>query len=123
MPRELSAVGRRQVGDEPQSCRRHVRRQARAARGEDLALRGRIRHSPVAQHHFGEDEGAGNRALTREHAARTHGRVRVERRLDRFRVNLGAADVDNPAAPADKIEPVTAPLDDIASVDEAVITS
>ena len=58
------------------------------------------------------------RANTR--LARTD-RMGVERRLDLFRVNLGSAHIDHSAAPADKIEPVAAPLHHVAGVDEAVL--
>ena len=93
----------------------------RRARQADFALGGLIRRLPVAQDHVGEDERARDRALAREHAACAHRRVFVERGLDLFRVHLGAADVDDPAAPADKIEPVPASLDHVAGVDETVL--
>ena len=74
----------------------------------------------LAHHHFGGDERAGDRVLAREDAARADRRVGVERRLDLFGMNLGAADVDDPAAPADEDITIAAALDHVAAVDEAL---
>ena len=115
--RRSSACRRRTAASTGTMCGARLR----AAGGEDFALQSRMRHALVAQHHVGEDERARDRILAREHAARADRLMRVERRLDLFRVNLGAADIDDAAAPADKIEPVAAPLDHVAGVDEAVL--
>src|SRR5437867_1321859 len=45
----------------------------------------------------------------------------VDRRLDFLRVDLQAADVDEAAAPAEKVVPVAAAFHHVAGVDEAVV--
>src|SRR5271157_1018350 len=82
-----------------------------------------MRQSLVSQHDIGEDERARNRILARESSARVDCLMGVERRLDLFWVNLGAANIDDAAAPADKIEPVAAPLNHVAGIDEAVLAN
>ncbi len=69
----------------------------------------------------GDDESANDRVLSRVDPACAHRLMRIERRLHLFRMNLGAADIDDSAAPADKIQPVPALLDHVARVDEAVL--
>ena len=99
-----------------------MRGQARAARSEDFALPfGIMRQTLVSQQDIGEDERAHNRILARESSARADCLMGVERRLDLFWVNLGAADIDDAASPADKIEPIAAPLNHVAGVDEAIL--
>ena len=46
----------------------------------------------------------------------------VDRRLDFLRVHLQTADVDDAAAPADEMAALAPQLDDVAGVDEAVVT-
>src|SRR5881628_1701483 len=45
----------------------------------------------------------------------------VDRRLDFFRVDLQTADVDEAAAPAEEVVPVTTAFHHVAGVDEAVV--
>ena len=90
-PRRSSAIPRRSERTTGALCAgRAARQAARMSR-----LRSLVRGHALAQHDFGDDERAGDRVLAREDAARAHRRMRVERRLDLFGVNLGAADVDD----------------------------
>ena len=45
----------------------------------------------------------------------------VDHRLDLFRMHLQSADIDDAAPAPDEVVAVTAPLDDIAGIDEAVV--
>src|SRR5271156_6043423 len=119
MARELSRPGHRQIGDEAQPRRRHMGGQTRAAGGEDFALQTRFRRMLVAQHDVGDHQCAGDRIRTRENATRAHRRMRVERRLHLLGMNLGAADVDDSAAPTEKKQPIAATLDHVPGIDEA----
>ena len=58
-------------------------------------------------------------ALPKTRAARTHVEA-VQHRLDLLRMHLGAADVDDAAAPADEKTAIAAHLDHVAGVDEAL---
>ena len=92
--------GHRQFGDETHARRRHVGGQSRAA---DAMI---SRSSPLATHAVEKYDSATTIApvigLPREDTACTDRRLRVEHRLDLLRMDLGAADVDDAAAPTEK---------------------
>src|SRR6516162_607890 len=69
----------------------------------------------------GNDDRACNRVLSRFHKRHLHTRMAVDHRLDLFRMDLPAADVDDPAPSADEIIPVAAQLKHIPRVYKAVL--
>ena len=97
--------------------------QARSARGEDLAFRRRVSQASVPENYIGKDKCAGDCASPGEYAAGVDDRVGVQRCLDFFGVDLGAAYIDYPAASTNEVIAVTASLDHVARIDEAFVIS
>ena len=72
------------------------------------------------QHHRRDHDGAGDRVLSAFDARHVNGRVPVEHRLDLFRMDLQAADIDDAAPPPHEIIAVIPQLDHVSGFDEAL---
>src|SRR5438128_3781948 len=67
-----------------------------------------------------DDERAGDRTLSCAHARHPHARMAVQHRFDFLGMDLEPADVDDAAAAADEVVTLTASLDHVSGVHEAV---
>src|SRR2546427_9939528 len=67
------------------------------------------------------DERTGNGTSRGPHHRHPYGRMPVDRRLDFLRVDLQPSDVDDAAASAEEVVPVSAAFHHVARVDEAFI--
>ncbi len=72
-------------------------------------------HNDISDHNRARE-----RTLSRSGARHLHSRMTVDHRLDLFGMDLQAADVNDTIPSADEIIAVTAQLDHVAGVDEAV---
>src|SRR5206468_3820582 len=69
----------------------------------------------------GDDERSGDRAAPRPDAGHADGRVTGDHRLDLLGVHLLAADVDDAAPTTEEVVALTASLDDVAGIHEALV--
>src|SRR2546421_6551636 len=72
------------------------------------------------QHDVGDHERARDRALPRSHERHPNAWVAVDDRLDLFRMDLQAADVDDAAPTADEVVAIAPSLEHVCRVDEPV---
>src|SRR5664279_3390110 len=125
VPRQLS--GRRDVEliDEAEHRRHLVRGERGAAIGEDFTANGIAADSVAAsgENDLGHHDAAGDRAFARSGPRHPHLGMAVDDRLDLLGMNLESPDIDDAAAPTDKIVAVPPQLDYVAGVDEAVAVS
>src|SRR6202022_3799933 len=99
-----------------------VRRELCPAIGQDFVTNivAPAQVAAIGQNDIGDHDGAGDRAAARSGAGHPHPRMPVDESLDFLGVNLEAANIDDAAAPADEVVPVSPQLDHLAGIDEAI---
>src|SRR6058998_634953 len=107
--------------------RRHeANRRGHLVRGEPLVAEAKnvglvVRRRLAVDDDVGDDERSGDRAAPRPDAGHADGRVTGDHRLDLLGVHLLAADVDDAAPTTEEVVALTASLDDVAGIHEALV--